>query len=775
MLEQARFSLSRAGVMVGLCALLFLTAGIWFNTQHTVSDTYFSEQHWSSTQALLRHVKPTPEVKSPAEAAVSATCVAGHAGFARLKDTVKQLDAELAALTHSQFLRQSYQLDMFGLITDGHFLGQNCENIQQKIQWLMNQSKQSSTQFLQNLYWRERVQTAQLDKLQSNPWVAMPKSMLSMKSPWSGIQGCVYGTDAKTGAVIWADIPGNPSSAFCMGQLAVDASTTAQSVKEPLHLPSLAVILQSLAPWRTPQHPDHTSLVDPRHVAVVRGSEQIVGLHTQLSIDTQIQNDLQRMVMCYTASANQPCPQLNTKGDERFEQARVRMAGLALMDIPTGKVLAAVSAQSPCYLHDLTRAGQRPTDCPELPLGTVHKPRWPQAPDNHALFKQAAPGSLVKPLLMSGILAGKGQYAGLNAALQKSDSHLFLDAWLCRKELGQGPFANDCDRPQRTQHIAHWLGWNSGCDNQTLGNPLLHCGEIDLLWGQTRQPALSGLPIANARWPQLPVMGGRLLVQPVPLKDKRWGYQDLMWPQSMPTAKQRSDCANSARKSYTACAGHRLGIVSEGYGQGNALTTPVGVSGLLSALVNAADQQPNQSPHILVKVFRNDGKALDWGSSLHPSQLKTAPEVLNPDIAQKVIAAMSMTHQPGGTAHAACTGVWSAGECAGDLGIAGKTGTPGDADDRSIAQLQNDTQQRRSCVKRNDIDCLTQYPLPRPRYRWYAAVFKSPNSVHYDKALTVLVHSNWRRSDGRFADDQNAAAEMGMQAIRMLRERGASQ
>jgi hypothetical protein len=30
------------------------------------------------------------------------------------------------------------------------------------------------------------------------------------------------------------------------------------------------------------------------------------------------------------------------------------------------------------------------------------------------------------------------------------------------------------------------------------------------------------------------------------------------------------------------------------------------------------------------------------------------------------------------------------------------------------------------------------------------------------------VHSNWRRSDGRYADDQNAAAEMAMLAIRQF-------
>jgi hypothetical protein len=58
--------------------------------------------------------------------------------------------------------------------------------------------------------------------------------------------------------------------------------------------------------------------------------------------------------------------------------------------------------------------------------------------------------------------------------------------------------------------------------------------------------------------------------------------------------------------------------------------------------------------------------------------------------------------------------------------------------------------------------------LPRPRYRWYAAVFKSQGSERYDKAIAVLVHSNWRKSDGRYADDQNAAAEMGMLAIKQF-------
>ena len=771
MLEQARYSLSRAGVMAGLSALLFLSAGVWFNTQHEVSDTYFSEQTWNNTQAVLRHIKPANELTQTSDTFDSAKCVANRSGVVLLTKAAQQFDAELAKLSDRQFVRQVYKLDVYSLIADSYFLGQSCESIQKSIQWILTRSKQSPDNFLQSLYWRERIQAAQQPKMQSNPWVAMPKSMLSMKSPWSGINGCLYGTDARTGAMIWSDIPANPSAEFCKAQLGNSLDINALAATETLHLPSLSVIVQSLGPWRTPQHPDFQRLVDSRHVAMVRGAEQAVGLHTQLSIDPRIQNSLQKLVSCYTASAAQDCSAIPTKGEDRYEHARVRMAGLALVDIPSGKVLAAVSTQSPCYLHDLTRTGLRPSDCPDLPLGTVHKPQWPQAPDNHALFKQAAPGSLVKPLLMSGILAGGGNYRGLDVALQKSDSHLFLDAWLCRKDLGKGAFATDCNRPQLTQHVAHLLGWNRGCDEVGSEVSNLHCGDMDLLWGYPSQSALMKQHLVGSPWPGLSVMSGRLLVQSVPLNDKRWGYQDLKWPQSMPTAPQRADCANSSRKVYAACSGNRLGIISEGFGQGNALTTPVGVSGMLSALANAAYQRPHHSPHVLVNVFRNDGKALDWLSTQKTDTAKSKPEVLDSSIAKKVMAAMALTHQPGGTAHAACSGVWSATECAGDLGIAGKTGTPGDADDRSVAQLQNDMQQRQACAQRKDTDCLSKYPLPRPRYRWYAAIYKSDSSDQYDKALTVLVHSNWRRSDGRFADDQNAAAEIGMQAIRMLREK----
>jgi hypothetical protein len=49
-------------------------------------------------------------------------------------------------------------------------------------------------------------------------------------------------------------------------------------------------------------------------------------------------------------------------------------------------------------------------------------------------------------------------------------------------------------------------------------------------------------------------------------------------------------------------------------------------------------------------------------------------------------------------------------------------------------------------------------------------LFKSNASGPYDKAIAVLVHSNWRSADGRFADDNSAAAEMAMRFIQTARE-----
>jgi hypothetical protein len=76
---------------------------------------------------------------------------------------------------------------------------------------------------------------------------------------------------------------------------------------------------------------------------------------------------------------------------------------------------------------------------------------------------------------------------------------------------------------------------------------------------------------------------------------------------------------------------------------------------------------------------------------------------------------------------------------------------------------------RQACFFRKESGCDVRYALPRPRYRWYGALFKQASSDKFDKVVVVLVQSNWRKSDGRFSDDQNAATEIGLRAIKLLR------
>jgi len=268
--------------------------------------------------------------------------------------------------------------------------------------------------------------------------------------------------------------------------------------------------------------------------------------------------------------------------------------------------------------------------------------------------------------------------------------------------------------------------------------------------------------------PALAVLMGQTMVVPKRSIGGLAGYQDMPWPDSLPSREQRKACAQSGSKGYVRCGGNKLALVSEGYGQGNTLTSPTGVAGLLASLANSAQGQALRYPHLLVDLIRIDGRSDPDATAFLRAAAAQGPEGIDPAVARRVIAAMETTLLPGGTAHAACTRTFGLTFCQKRQGVAGKTGTPGDADERSLVQLSNDMQQREQCLSRSSDNCASQYLLPRPRYRWYAALFKSQGSDRYDKALAVLVHSNWQRADGRYADDQNAATEMAMWAIRQF-------
>ncbi len=790
MLEQSGYTLTRAGVMVGLVGACFLGVGFWVQsgTDDEASRVHVSQALRASVDQLLAQVRPAASATGLPDAGANAPrCNAGSPDRERFKGRVDALDLQLRQLHEQGFVKQAYRLDVAGWLSQPQVRQLDCSEASKPLQWVLSQTRQSGLKFLEGLQWKERQPASRQARYPGEVQVVMGRESLSTRSPWFGIPGCVFWTDASTGAPVHAGKKMNAASEFCESQVKQVAQSAQTGIDAP-NLPGLPQLLDPLSSWRLPQSETYQRLVGERNQFKIKGQPQPVGLHAQLGIDPQWQNRLQSIAQCYAGIDSPLCKSLSPGGKEHYESARVRMAGVAVVDVATGRVVAGASASSPCFEHDKTRAGPRPSDCPAVTEGNVHRPRLPQAITNHAFFTQAPPGSLVKPLLMAGIVQSPpaaGSLAGLEQAMQVSNSQHFLDAMFCRKQLGAGPFAPVCDRPQRIQDSVHRLGWNAGCEGKQAWQNS-RCGMVDLLRGtalaETPASIDTRLLEANLYRPvQLPVLAGRLMAEVTP--DNTQGYKDMPVADRLPSPEQRLACAESGRskdgkKGYVRCKGARMELVSEGYGQGNAQTTPVGVAGMLATLANSAQGHPARYPNVLVDFWTAQGQHDEvTGQLLARQGLARGPASLDAAVSRRVVAAMETTHVQPGSAYKACAKVMGAGACMKPLGVAGKTGTPGDADERSLKQLMRDQALHTACVAQGKPRCHELHPLPRPRYRWYAALFKSPGSEQYDKAIAVLVHSNWRRSDGRYGDDsnaasENAAAEIAFYAIRQVREMG---
>jgi hypothetical protein len=766
MLERTEFTLSRAAITIGIAAFVCLGISMywWWRVEHTTPpSTYFDQTAWNRVNQVLTHVQPSDLVQTSNGS--PSICSPNDRDHPALLTSVLRLNEQLAHAKRQQFLQKSYVLNTNSLLQSSDFATFRCRDILPALMWLTHSASDNNST-LQTLNWKERLPFAAQSRLPAQIWVNAPQPSWTVRSPWAGLPGCIFWTHLNSGRKV-ADQGSSQRDLLCQSHAqAQDALPT---------LPGQAQLLSRLAPWRIPQNPLYERLVGERNRIQVRGNEQAMGLSVQLTLDPQWQKMAQQLSDCYTGRNTSPECDKQALDQNYFEKARVRLAGISVIDISSGRVLVAASASSPCHAFDQTRNGNQPRGCPSVDEGTVHRPSVPQEIINHALFTQAPPGSLVKPIMMAGILSqsgASGSIDGIDTALMRSDSQRFLDAFLCRQRLGSGTFQSACQRPEKTLDAVHRLGWNTGCNSQD-GRSLAQCGKLDLLHGVP----LAAKPVtlddkyllAGMYQPiQWTTLMGQMLVSPHQ-QDGFTSMADMPLGNELPSPDTVAQCARSGKVGYSRCKGQRLGIISEAYGQGNARATPVGVAGMLAALANSSQDQPQRYPHLLEGLWLSDGN-LDTASDRPLRQgIPLGPAGLPAGISQRIITAMEKTHTQDGTAYKPCSKVMGANACNTSLGIAGKTGTPGDVDQRSLTQLHKDKIALRECLSSNKPKCSELYPSPRPRYRWYAALFKSNASGPYDKAIAVLVHSNWRSADGRFADDNSAAAEMAMRFIQTAR------
>ncbi|MES2940349.1 MAG: hypothetical protein V4864_21900 [Pseudomonadota bacterium] len=665
---------------------------------------------------------------------------------------------------------------------------------------------------LDNLAWRGTTAAAQVrGHWRADQVVAVPDSLIAQRNPWRGVPGCVYLRQAAgPGKYFYVSDKRRSNSTVCeeeqvSGIAPVPARRPASAAliavpgpaAEGVALddarwsvpPSLGLILRPLDAVRLPgsalykaytersnRQPDKPEQYGyGPNQARIGGVTLDVGYSVELSTDARTQALAQQVAACYTG-AQSVCRALGIRrqedkgrpiGASLLEQAMVRMAAVAIIDIESGRIDAIAGALSPCTRQDYDGPGRGPECDGRLPWKPAYRP---DLLENPALFHDAMPASTVKPIMAAAFLSdgaygakllaqelaaartGGPPAGGLRRELMRSDSARFLDRMFCAEnEFGA------CERPWRVQAEADVLGWNAGCGSGAGARA--DCGKRDVLFG------IAAAAGAGAQALTLPVMYGRLLSEPARVEGARFGHM----PRTAIPAEPIRDCAQGAdgrrftQDDWEKCHGNAARLVAEGWGQGHARATTLGIAGamaLLGAAANGAKAVP--APH-LVSAVRGTG-ALDAGPG---NRLRTAIERfgLNPpttvavpqESAGLILGGLAWSHR-GGTASSACNQILDPKECSRIDWLAGKTGTPTFRNDgRRLDDIHA------ACERGGE--CSTTRP-----HKWYTAVYRqNPGSKTWDKAIAVLVERNWVRASGQVhgAGDQgpNPAAEIAVQIV----------
>ena len=626
--------------------------------------------------------------------------------------------------------------------------------------------------------------------------------IFEQRNPWGGVPGCIYYGDSRAqGKLMFVTDRRQSNRQACVAMRPKDTDEKAMLavvqrfageqrqaedlVPEPPE--SLDVVLADLdnirLPWRDlyraytesaqEQAAEEGAGEDRKPIAQAHGPNQLarhkhkvdVGFNVHLTIDPEAQRIVQQTGRCYAGDAAS-CRQLGMTGDKRFgefihlmyEKAAVRMAAVALIDVATGRIEALGSAHTDCYRQEYDGGGRRAGHCPDLPTEPHYEP---DRLLNHALFTDALPGSLIKPIMATGfmrdpqyrkrILAERiaPGFVRLQDELKGSDSVAFLNRMFC-VEKGW----TNCDRPRAIQQAALQFGWDSGCLDASF-----RCGRINVLFGF---PDSSRIRKDSARTPLgTSVMFGRLLVEPASPKRVADFHmmEDFAFEPAHAAACSRGEhySGDAARRGWRKCKqGRLLYIGSEGWGQGNARTTALGAAGMMARLAAAANGLASQRmPHVIDRISDAEARTYELAAQQFRLADPVALDIPREDAALIVEGLISHKSQGmpagsrSGTAHLGCVRVFDVATCNRIDWIAGKTGTPPYGNDGlTLKQIREKCGEEpatgASFGERQAwwTSCSREQP-----YKWYVAAFKTdPRQSGFNKVVAVLTERNWYKS-----------------------------
>ena len=687
-----------------------------------------------------------------------------------------------------------------------------CGDLSQAVQAMAR----ADGRLLEALSWRGTVSAPALARWAPQQQVQVSARHLMRRNPWSGLAGCLYlGSDAAGapshviagGASAQARLCALPAMAGASapplalaGEPAADAAADDPRWAVPPSLPAMLAPLEAL---RQPAQPLYRLYTEkdaatgagappwqhgPNRIAL-DGTPLDVGFSLRLTIDPAAQALAQRTAACYTGR-HDLCRALGILraddagrplGHRLLEGAMVRMAAVAIVDVASGRIDALAGALSPCARQEVDGPG-RDADCDKrLPYPVRYRP---DALLNPAVYHDAMPASTIKPLMAAAFLndsehgrrwlaaeraalaqPGTPARQSLRGELLRSDSARFLDRMMC---IDGGP--QPCRRPWDVQATALALGWDAAC-----GAGSGSCGRHDLLFGRAIDAQAAGglvQPLA------LPVAYGRLLSEP---RGAHPGAPMVLMPPTAmdPTVLRRcaagADGARGTEDDWAQCRGRGVvDIAAEGWGQGHARATALGVAGMLSTLAAAANgQQAQRRPHLVEALQDSSGHRLRpaaerWGLAA-PQPLPVPREA-----AEVILSGLSFSHREG-TARSACEQVFDAKRCREITWLAGKTGTPSFPNDGvGLDELARLCRPAAAATPIAATAAAARAPRAascsslRP-YKWYVAAYRANGAADgpWTKVIAVLAERNWLRQTGivHGAGDRgpNPAAEIAMQ------------
>lgn len=686
----------------------------------------------------------------------------------------------------------------------------------------------ADARMLDALAWRGTESSATLARWRPEQDMEVAPHLVTRRNPWNGITGCIYLGRHDAGQApapthfiagarsvqrhlcalpAMAGAPSAASAPSAAGQAAPTRTPNAL-VGEPgpadavddtrwMVPPSLHTMLQPLESLRQPTGSLYRLYTDadaavpgaptgyrygPNRI-VLGGTAVDVGFSVDLTIDPSVQALAQKTAACYTGR-HDVCRALGLRRSEDqdrpvgqllLEGAMVRMAAVAVIDVASGRIEALAGARSRCARQEVDGPGRDPTCDPRLPYPLQYRP---DALLNPAVFHDAMPASTIKPIMAAAFLSDpevgtrwltaeraamkRGATPvrdSLRGQLMRSDSARFLDRMFC---FDKG-YAN-CRRPWDVQSAAATFGWNAGCSEGRVD-----CGKHDLLFGRAVDASAEAgaiRPIATT------VAFGRLMSEPL---SGRLGAPMRLTPPAALDAAVVQRCATGvdgrrlSDDDWEKCRGGAVvDVVAEGWGQGHARASALGVAGMMATLAAAANGQTEvRRPH-LVETVRGagggDGATLE--SAVVRWSLATAqPNRLSQDAASVILSGLSYSHRAG-TARSACEQVFDARRCRDIDWLAGKTGTPSFPSDGVTLDELARLCTRGGAAPPRDLPAACSSLRP---YKWYVAAYRADRagSGPWTKVIAVLTERNWLQRSGHVhgAGDHgpNPAAEIALQ------------